>query len=71
MALTIVEITDGLDTQRTKINEISTNMGDLTQLLTPVTTNIVQAMNSLQTQIATGVTEDQMRDILLRAIALS
>ena len=71
MAIIVVTLNDTLDTFRTKFNSLSEDVGDIGNLLTPITTDIVNAMNSLQGEIEAGISEDQLRDILFTAIALA
>ena len=47
MAVTQIALNDPVSTLVTKTNQISTNMGDQAALTTPVTTNLVAAINSV------------------------
>ena len=47
MAVTQIALNDPVSTLVTKTNTISTNMGDQAALTTPVTTNLVAAINSV------------------------
>ena len=55
MAVTTVNLSDTISQWVTKTNTISTNLGDISTLATPVTTNTVAAINSIKTRDSAGV----------------
>jgi len=65
MAIPNVPDTDTFDIWRQKTNLIAQLEGDLTLLLTPVTTDLVAAINSIL-----DLFEDDLRAMLIRAIAM-
>ena len=60
--------TDTFDIWRQKFNELSADVGDITQLNPPLdtATNIVDALNMVQ-----GIVNNNERAILVRAMALT
>jgi len=73
MAIINVPKATTFDIWRQKVNQLSENVGDLDDLVTPVTTTVVDAINSLQAQINSGPTSQQIfeRRLLFKAIALN
>lgn len=57
MAVTTIALNDPVSTLVTKTNTISTNMGDQAALTTPVTTNLVAAINSVN-----AIANNQLND---------
>ena len=57
MAVTQIALNDPVSTLVTKTNEISTNMGDQAALTTPVITNLVAAINSVN-----AIANNQLND---------
>ena len=66
MAIVNVPKTDNFSQWRLKTNLIATQQGDLVLLTTPVTTDIVAAINSL-----VGLFNDDLRRILIRSIGMA
>tara|TARA_Y100000004_G_scaffold169756_1_gene204290 strand:+ start:7752 stop:8267 length:516 start_codon:yes stop_codon:yes gene_type:complete len=52
MAITVINLSDPISTLVTKTNTISSDMGDKASLATDVTTNLVAAINEINTKIA-------------------
>ena len=55
MAVTVVNLSDTISQWVTKTNTISSNLGDKSLLATPVTTDVVSAINSIKTRDSAGV----------------
>lgn len=66
MPIIFIDQKESLNQGREKTNELSENVGDLDLLTTPVTTDIVAAVNSINASIG-----QQDKKILLFAIAVS
>lgn len=66
MALINVPDTDTFDIWRQKTNLLAQRQGDLALLITPVTTDLVSAINSLSAS-----TDENIRSTLVRAIAMA
>ena len=55
MAVTVVNLSDTISQWVTKTNTISSDLGDKSLLATPVTTDVVSAINSIKTRDSAGV----------------
>ena len=55
MAVTVVNLSDTIAQWVTKTNTISSDLGDKALLATPVTTDVVSAINSIKTRDSAGV----------------
>lgn len=66
MAIVNVPKTDSFDQWRQKTNLLASQVGDITLLMTPITTDIVSAINSL-----IALFNDDFRRVLIRAIGMS
>jgi hypothetical protein len=66
MAVIIIDQKESLNQGRVKTNELSQNVGDLDLLTTPVTTDLVSAINSVDASVG-----QQDKKMLLFAIAVS
>jgi len=66
MAVTNIEKHDSFGTWRDKTNEISVDLGDISTLVTPTTTSVVAALNSIVTY-----SDDNARRAVIIGIALS
>ncbi len=66
MAIINVPDTDTFDIWRQKTNLIAQRQGDLVLLTTPVTTDLVSAINSLSSSLS-----EDIRSCLIRAIAMA
>ena len=55
MAVTVVNLSDTISQWVTKTNTISSDLGDKSLLATPVTTDVVSAINCIKTRDSAGV----------------
>jgi len=60
MAITVINLSDPISTLVTKTNTISSDMGDKASLATTATTNLVAAINEINTKIASLDTESEI-----------
>lgn len=66
MAIINVNVEETFSLWRQKTNLLAQQQGDIALLLTPVTTNLVSAINSLISN-----NEENDRSVLIRSIAMS